>query len=90
MKKIIDGKLVQYIEGLDEKSTMRRQDLPPVYWRNGGLYASKRHIVMESGRVFGDHVLPYIMPVEKSVDMNSIVDFWTAEAVLKNMKSNKK
>lgn len=90
MKKIIDGKLVQYVEGLSERSTMRRQDLESVYWRNGGFYASKRHIVMEHGRVFGDHVLPYVMPAEKSVDMNSIIDFWTAEAVLRNMKANKK
>ncbi|TSC63110.1 MAG: N-acetylneuraminate cytidylyltransferase NeuA [Parcubacteria group bacterium Gr01-1014_48] len=90
LKKITDGRLVQYVEGLEERSTVRRQDLPPVYWRNGGLYASRREVIMEHGRVFGDHVLPYVMPSEKSVDMNSIIDFWTAEAVLKNMRLNKK
>lgn len=90
MKKIVDGRLAQYVPDFEERSTVRRQDLEPVYWRNGGLYASKRHIVMERGRVFGDHVLPYIMPPERSVDMNSIIDFWTAEAVLKNMRKQKK
>lgn len=90
MKKIVDGRLVQFVKGLEEHSTARRQDYEPVFWRNGGLYASKRHIVMEDGRVFGDHVLPYIMPPERSVDMNSVIDFWTAEAVLKNMKVSKK
>ncbi len=90
LKKIVNGKLEQYIDGYLEHSTARRQDFEPVYKRNGGFYASKRHIVMEHGRVFGDDVLPYIMPSEKSVDINSIVDFWTAEAVLKNMRVNKK
>ena len=90
MKKIVDGRLLQYVDGLKEHSTARRQDYEPVFWRNGGLYASKRHIVMDHGRVFGDYVLPYIMPPERSVDMNSVIDFWTAEAVLKSMKLNKK
>lgn len=89
LKKMVDGKLQQYIDGLLEHSTARRQDFEPVYKRNGGLYASRRKIIMEQGRVFGDVVLPHIMPPEKSIDINSIVDFWTAEAVLKNMKTNK-
>lgn len=90
LKKMLNGRLVQYVDGFLEQSTARRQDFVPVYKRNGGFYASRRHVVMEHNRVFGDDVLPYIMPPEKSVDINNLVDFWTAEAVLKNIKQLQK
>jgi len=86
MKKIVKGELVPYIKGLDENSTTRRQDLEPVYRRNAGIYVAKRDVMMKSGTVWGKKVLPYIMPQERSVDINSEADFLIAEAMLKKTR----
>ena len=76
-----DGFLEQFVSGTEELTTSRRQDFEPVYKRNGGLYASRRPVVMGLGRVWGKNVLPYIMPHERSVDINSPIDFVMAEAL---------
>lgn len=87
MKRIVDGRLEQYVPEVPEGSTSRRQDVDPVYKRNAGLYASKRHIVMDDSLVWGPWCVPYIMPRERSVDINDALDFVIAEAVLNHLKA---
>lgn len=82
LMKIEGDRLFPYVPEFLEKTTSRRQDVIPVYKRNGGIYASRREIVMDWGRVWGDDVRAYIMPDEQSVDINSWVDFWAAEMLL--------
>lgn len=82
-----DGLLEQYVAGTEELTTSRRQDFEPVYKRNGGLYASKRAVVMELGRMWGNSVLPYIMPHERSLDINSAIDFLFAETLYRELGS---
>lgn len=80
-----DDRLVQYIEGYHE-SENTRQKLRPVYKRNGAVYASKRHIVMDHKKLYGaDDIVtrPYIVSDERSVDINTMLDFHIAEAMLK-------
>ncbi|MDP3735401.1 MAG: acylneuraminate cytidylyltransferase family protein [bacterium] len=87
MKRVrADGFLEQYVSGTEELTTSRRQDFESVYKRNGGLYAARRSVVMELGRVWGEKVLPYIMPHERSVDINSATDFLVAEAIYRSLK----
>ena len=80
--KIDGGRLSSYVEGFPEPTTSRRQDVVPVYKRNGGIYVSKRHIMVDQGTVWGKIVLPHIMPEDKSVDINSKVDFLFAETLM--------
>ncbi len=83
IKKIVDDKLIQYTPGLKE-NIFRRQDLTPAYKRNGGIYVSKRDVIMKDGLIWGKVCRPYIMPAERSIDINSMVDFYLAEVVFKN------
>ena len=83
MKKIVDDKLLPYVDGFNENTTIRRQDLPLVYRRNAGIYVSKRKIIMEDGKVWGKDVRPFLMPEERSVDINGLLDFYFAEAAMK-------
>lgn len=89
LKKIVNGKLEQYVAEMTELTTSRRQDLEPVYKRNAGLYASKRAVVMEKGSVWGDYCLAYEMPRERSFDINNPIDLVVAEAVLKHLERHK-
>lgn len=89
IKKIVNDRLLQYTPNLKE-TIFRRQDLPPAYKRNGGIYISKRNMVMEHNLIWGGVCRPYIMSPEKSVDINNHVDFYTAEAIIKNRINKKK
>lgn len=84
IKKIIDDKLVQYIDSIKE-NIFRRQDMPKAYKRNGGIYANKRDIVMKENSLYGTDkdCRAYIMPKERSIDINSIEDLYLAEIIYK-------
>ena len=88
IKKIINNRLMQYFKNTEEKTTSRRQDAEPAYKRNAGIYVAKRFVIMDEGRVWGEHCLAYVMPHERSIDINSRFDFVIAEAALKHLKNN--
>lgn len=90
MKKIENDLLFPYTEGLEEKTTSPRQGYIPVYKRNVAIYASKRDVIMKLGRVWGEKVSPYLMPPEKSIDINNELDFLLAELIMKRNLSKKK
>ena len=79
MKRIIDGRLVNYID--QGKEDMRpRQDLPPVYIRNGAIYATKRDILMEKDSFVGADSRAYVMPSERSVNIDTFRDLLLAQS----------
>ena len=61
MKRVVDGRLINYIDQGHED--MRpRQELPPVYIRNGAIYATLRNVLMEKNSFIGVDSRAYIMP----------------------------
>ncbi len=77
-----DGYLVPFC--LDEVEGIRRQDVsPPAFKRNGAIYLTQRDVLMKQESIYGARVLPYVMPVERSIDIDSEVDLLVAEALLK-------
>ena len=82
MKKVVEGKVYPLMEVDDEKYP-RRQDLPPVYQLNGAIYVTRRKVLMEEEKVLGEHTLAYIMPQERSVDIDTPIDLKLAELVMK-------
>lgn len=63
---------------MDEQGRMAAHELPPVYARNGSVYASRRRVI-EQDRVLGDDCRGYVMPRERSVDINDELDWEFAE-----------
>lgn len=84
MKKIIDDWIVPYCE--PEVEGTRRQDLPPAYHRNGAVYAVRRDVVMRQDSILGAASRPYLMPPERSINIDEERDFLFAEAVLAEMR----
>ena len=82
MKKVVEGRVYSLMEE-DDKSYPRRQDLPPVYQLNGAIYVTKRKVLMEEERVLGEHTLAYIMPQERSIDIDTPIDLKLAELIMK-------
>jgi CMP-N-acetylneuraminic acid synthetase len=81
MKRIEDNQLLPYC--LEEKEGTRRQDYqPPAYMRNGAIYLSRRGVIMEQNSIWGRTIRPYIMPPDRSVSIDSEIDFKLVEIML--------
>lgn len=81
LKKIINDRIVDIFP---EKKESRRQDLKPkVYIRAGSIYGMKRNILMDKGLRYGTkNSRPYILPEERSVNIDSEKDFILAEHMM--------
>ncbi len=82
MKKIENGRLLPYC--IEEKEGTRRQDYdPPAYIRNGAIYLTRRDVLMENNSIWGEVIRPYVMPEERSYDIDSERDFRLVELVMR-------
>jgi len=82
MKKVVEGRVYSLME-VDCNKYTRRQDLPPVYQLNGAICVTKRKVLMEEERVLGEHTLAYIMPQERSIDIDTPIDLKLSELIMK-------
>lgn len=61
---------------MDEGVAMKpRQELEPVYIRNGAVYVCKRDVMFGCNALIGPDTRGYVMPVERSVNIDSPADF---------------
>ena len=65
----------------------RRQDAPQVYDMNASIYIWKRRILLKSNNVFTKKTSVYIMPQERSIDIDTEFDF---KIVKQQLKQNEK
>ncbi|HEX4143232.1 MAG TPA: acylneuraminate cytidylyltransferase family protein [Pirellulales bacterium] len=79
LKTMSGDRLVPYLE--EERGRMAAADLPEVFVRNCSVYATRRGVI-ESGRIIGDDCRGYLMPRERSVDINEPLDLELAEFLL--------
>lgn len=66
---------------------IRRQEMRPMYVRNGALYISSINLLKQSHLIIGEKPLLYVMPKLFSTDIDSIDDFEYVEWIM-NRKSN--
>lgn len=59
----------------------RRQDLPAVYAINGAVYVARVDWIMEHESFMGPGTIGYVMPKERSVDVDDELDLVIAEAI---------
>ena len=77
-----DERLVDFLS--KEQSYVRHQDLPTAYALNGAIYLARRDVLLERGSFFGDNTLAYVMPPERSLDIDTPWEFHLAELILKD------
>lgn len=66
---------------------IRRQDAPKCYDMNASIYIWKRHILLEQDTLFLKKTGLFVMPEERSIDIDSELDFKFVEFLLN--KKNK-
>jgi CMP-N-acetylneuraminic acid synthetase len=79
-KRIVDDRLVAFGEA--EPIGGLRQALPPSYRRNGAVYALRRGVLLVEDPIREGDVRPYVMPVERSVDIDTLLSFKLAEFLM--------
>lgn len=62
----------------------RRQELPTYYSPNGAIYITTPKSLRKTKTFYPKRTIPYIMPKERSVDLDTPFDFKLAEFLLKN------
>jgi CMP-N,N'-diacetyllegionaminic acid synthase len=68
------------IEGGDKIT--RRQDMPEVYRLNGAISVTHRDNIMKQNRIISDDTRAFIMPEERSIDIDSEIDLMLAELLM--------
>ena len=53
------------------------------YFINGAMYISTREFILDKKDFYGEETLGYIMPEERSVDIDNYIDFDWAEFLIK-------
>ena len=81
-----DGRISDLLppDKIPESGFGRRQDLPSAYAVNGAIYLVKREVLIESRTFYTERTYAYIMPPERSLDIDTLWDFRLAELVLKD------
>jgi CMP-N,N'-diacetyllegionaminic acid synthase len=62
----------------------RRQELPPVYALNGAVYLTRAAQLLERGSWYGERTVGYIMPAERSTDVDSMWDLHIVDLIMRD------
>jgi len=79
-----DGRLTPVIPG-DGLHT-RRQDIPPAYLPNGAVYVARTDWFRERRTFYGNDTIACVMPMERSVDIDSELDLMMARAIFEKTR----
>ena len=79
IQKIEDGLVKSY---LGKESMVSRQSLPDVYALNGAFYITHRDTLLTSRTFMPLRTIPFVMPEERSVNLDTMSDVYTLEAMI--------
>ncbi|MGC6415402.1 MAG: cytidylyltransferase domain-containing protein [Bacteroidia bacterium] len=80
MKTLKGVQLNPFLE--EEKGRMAESELPEIYVRNCSVYATRIDVI-RAGRIISESCAAYIMPRERSIDINDATDFKFAEFLVR-------
>ena len=72
-----------YLSKKLDSQIVRRQDAPKSYDMNASIYIWKRDIILHENSIFLDNTGLYIMPEERSVDIDTELDYKFVEFLMK-------
>lgn len=80
----IQEKIHPFIQS--EKPAYRRQDLPRVYVLNGAIYVASTDFLLKELTFINKETIAYVMPAERSVDIDTEIDFTYCELFMNFFK----
>ncbi|MBK8480839.1 MAG: acylneuraminate cytidylyltransferase family protein [Proteobacteria bacterium] len=79
LKRLEGDRLLPYLE--EERGRMAAHELPRLFVRNCSVYVSRRAVI-DGGAILGEDCRGFVMPAERSVDINTGQDLLFAEFLL--------
>ena len=76
-----DGVLCGYLPDFD--AVKNRQEFDQTYIPNGAVYVFRTEALRSTRQYYSDRTYPYVMPRERSVDIDNLLDFEWAEFLVK-------
>lgn len=76
-----DGVLCDYLPGFD--AVRNRQELDQTYIPNGAIYIFRTEVLRSTRQYYTEKTFPYIMPRERSADIDVELDFEWVEFLIK-------
>jgi CMP-N,N'-diacetyllegionaminic acid synthase len=70
---------------INEVNLSRRQDLPEAYALNGAVYYAKKEWLIRNKSLMGSDTVGYVMPPDRSIDIDTELDWKIAEMLLKEV-----
>jgi N-acylneuraminate cytidylyltransferase/CMP-N,N'-diacetyllegionaminic acid synthase len=86
MRRAPDGRLASFLGTdweEDQQKYPRRQELPPAYAENGAVYLARRSVLLGRRSLYGEKVYGYVMPAERSLDIDTLWDLRLADLILR-------
>lgn len=74
-----------YLSKQLDNAILRRQDAPKSYDMNASIYIWKRDIILNDNSIFLDNTGLYVMPEERSIDIDSELDYKFVEYIMKSI-----
>lgn len=81
-KRLGDGRLSPAVSGLSQPT--RRQDAAPVFVPNGAIYIASWAWIRSRDTFMSDQTVGYVMPPERSIDIDSPLDFALSQLLLEH------
>lgn len=85
MYRLADNERLQSL--LPKPDAATRQELPETYQVNGALYIVRASWFAERHVFVDEHTVAFVMPAERSIDVDTPEDLITAEAMLEHRRS---
>lgn len=76
-----DGKV--YLSKKLDNAVVRRQNTPKSYDMNASIYIWKREVILQENSIFLENTGLYVMPEERSIDIDSELDYKFVEFLMK-------
>jgi CMP-N,N'-diacetyllegionaminic acid synthase len=80
-----DGKV--YLSKILDSAIVRRQDAPKSYDMNASIYIWKREIILNENSIFLENTGLYVMPEERSIDIDTKLDYKFVEFLMREIKN---
>ncbi|SHG22905.1 acylneuraminate cytidylyltransferase family protein [Dysgonomonas macrotermitis] len=71
-----------FLESIFNKGTLRRQEIKKYYEYNGSIYLINVESLLTKGLSSFDKKRKYVMPTERSIDIDTLFDWFTVEYIL--------
>ena len=82
MGNVLSRPVRKNVTGISSNDTVKDKSALPIMAERMLGSVTRKKVLLEEERLLGKHTLPYIIPQERSIDIDTPIDFKIAELIL--------